>query len=51
MFGIDPHDYFQRPREDRKVLVGYFIGRRALDAMYAHDTRPKPKKPKGGKKR
>jgi len=39
-FGIDPYIQFQRPREWRRSIVGYHLGKNAIEAMYAYDKHP-----------
>lgn len=46
-FGIDPYVEFHRPREWRKALVGYHLGKSSIDNMRDYDKHP-PKK--GGKR-
>lgn len=47
-FGIDPDVQMQKPIAARQALVGFFVGKRRVDAMHHEDTKPRPK-PKGKK--
>lgn len=49
-FGIDPIAQLERPRDERMAVAGYHVGRNMIDAMFAHDSKPKTKN-KPGKNR
>lgn len=46
-FGIDPARYFEKPRDERKGMCGWFVGKYSVDAMREYDRLQKPKR-KGG---
>lgn len=38
-FGLDPEDYFTKPRDTRQLITGFYSAQKALREMIDYDSR------------